>query len=327
MAARKTERLVNLTILLLSSRRFMPRDKIRRSVQGYEDLSDDAFMRMFERDKDELRKLGVPIETGSNDHFFADELGYRISRRDFELPPVDFTPDEATVLGLAATVWQQASVAGDTAHALAKLRATGIDLDIGRLTALAPRLSAREEAFEPLWQAVIDRRAVQFGYRGSDEVRTVEPWRLAWRTNSWYLVGYDRGRRAPRVFKLTRITDALRGIGEPDAFEVPDTESISQHASILAVRDQDLEAVLAIRDTRAPTLRRRGQPCAAPVPLPKGFQAYLVPFSSGNAVGEIASHGRDVVVLDPAGLRDQVVEHLRAVVRTHGQPDQARRHS
>ena len=106
--------------------------------------------------------------------------------------------DEATVLGLASTVWQQASMAEDTAHALAKLRAVGIELDAGRLTALAPRLSAREEAFEPLWQAVVDRQAVKFGYRTADEVRTVEPWRLAWRNISWYLVGYDRDRMAPR---------------------------------------------------------------------------------------------------------------------------------
>lgn len=320
MAARKTERLVNLTILLLSSRRFVSKEQIRISVLGYEALSDEAFMRMFERDKDELRRLGVPIETGSNDAFFGDEVGYRIPRRDFELPPVEFTPDEATVLGLAATVWQRASAAEDTAHALAKLRAAGIDLDPGRLTALAPRLSAREEAFEPLWQAMIDRQVVRFGYRGGAEARTVEPWRLAWRNNSWYLIGFDQVRQAPRVFKLTRMSDP-RPIGGPDAFDVPDDSSITEHTNILSGQDQDLDAVLAIRGNRAPALRRRGVPHEAALPLPSGFRAFQVPFSSSNAVGEIASHGPDVVVLEPADLRAEVVAHLRGVLRAHQVPD------
>ena len=111
MSARKTERLVNLTILLLSSRRFVPREQIRSAVEGYRGLSDDAFERMFERDKEDLRAMNVPVATGTNDSLFGDEPGYRISRTDFELPPIDFTPDETTVLGLAATVWQQASAA------------------------------------------------------------------------------------------------------------------------------------------------------------------------------------------------------------------------
>ncbi len=322
MAARKTERLVNLTILLLSSRRFLPKHHIRAVVEGYRDMSDEAFDRMFERDKDELRSLGVPIDTGSNDAFFDDETGYRISRRDFELPTIEFTPDEVTVLGLASTVWQQASAADDTTHALAKLRATGIDPDASRLTALAPRLSAREEAFEPLWQAVIDRQAVEFTYLGADELRTVEPWRLAWRTNSWYLVGLDRGRQAPRVFKLSRITGDVRTSGGQDAFEVPEDAVVTEHAGILTARTSDLTAVLAIRGERVPAMRRRGETCAAPVDLPAGFRAYRVPFTSGYAASEIASHGPDVIVLEPADLREQVVRHLRGVLRVHCRPDE-----
>ncbi|NLH68803.1 MAG: WYL domain-containing protein [Brooklawnia sp.] len=320
MARRKTERLVNLTILLLSSRRFVSREQIRATVEGYRGSSEEAFQRMFERDKDELRALGVPIETGSNDPLFSDEQGYRISRTDFELPPIEFTPDEATVLGLASTVWQQASMAEDTTHALAKLRAAGIEPDAGRLTALAPRLSAREEAFEPLWQAVVDRQVVQFGYRTADEVRTVEPWRLAWRNNSWYLVGHDRDRRAPRVFKLARMTGVPSTVGEPDAFDRPDEELISRHTTVLTSRVADLTALLAIRGARAPALRRRGAPAQAARPLPAGFHAYRVPFTSGYAAGEIASFGADVVVLEPETLRAEVVSHLRGVLRAHA-PD------
>ncbi len=75
MATRKTERILNLTICLLVSGRYLPKSRIREAVEGYHDLSDAAFERTFERDKDELRSLGVPIEVGSFDPFFDDEAG------------------------------------------------------------------------------------------------------------------------------------------------------------------------------------------------------------------------------------------------------------
>ncbi|MFZ2261590.1 MAG: DNA-binding transcriptional regulator, partial [Luteococcus japonicus] len=95
MAPRKSERIVNLTICLLSARRFLPKEQIREIVEGYNGLSDANFERTFERDKDELRAMGVPVETGHNETFFDDEPGYRIRRADFEFPPVEFTPAEA----------------------------------------------------------------------------------------------------------------------------------------------------------------------------------------------------------------------------------------
>jgi proteasome accessory factor B len=112
MTQHKSERIMNLAICLLMSRRYLEKTRIREIVEGYHDLSDAAFERTFERDKDELRTLGVPVETGSNDAFFPDEVGYRIRREDFELPAIDFTAAETAALGLAATVWESATQAG-----------------------------------------------------------------------------------------------------------------------------------------------------------------------------------------------------------------------
>ena len=175
MTSRKTERILNLTICLLVSGRYLPKSQIREAVEGYHDLSDSAFERTFERDKDELRALGVPIEVGSFDAFFDDEPGYRIKASEFELPPVELDADEAAVVGVAARVWQHASVAESTQSALAKLRAAGVEPDTSQLAALEPSVQAREEAFEPLWTAVLDRVRVSFTYRGSEK-RTLEPW-------------------------------------------------------------------------------------------------------------------------------------------------------
>src|SRR5690606_26091473 len=99
MTTRKTERILNLTICLLVSGRFVSKGQIREAVEAYHGLSDAAFERTFERDKDELRALGVPIEVGSYDPLFDDEPGYRIRPSEFELPPIDLTADEAAVVG------------------------------------------------------------------------------------------------------------------------------------------------------------------------------------------------------------------------------------
>ncbi|MEZ5201177.1 MAG: DNA-binding transcriptional regulator [Micropruina glycogenica] len=183
MAPRKSERIMNLAICLLLARRFLDKNHLREVVEGYGGLSDAAFERTFERDKDDLRAMGVPVETGSNSTLFPDEIGYRIRRQDFELPPIDFTAAEATALGLASQVWGTATLAEHTVSALAKLRAAGVDPDASRLSGLSPSIGAKEAAFEPLWQATMTRTVVAFGYRGVQ--REVEPWILTYRRGSW----------------------------------------------------------------------------------------------------------------------------------------------
>ena len=88
----------------------------------------EAFDRMFERDKEDLRELGVPLVTGSHSAWFEDETGYRIDRDAYALPDDERSPpEELAVLGLASRVWQQASLAGPAARALVKLKALGVE--------------------------------------------------------------------------------------------------------------------------------------------------------------------------------------------------------
>ena len=95
----RTERLVNLVICLLSTRRFLTAAQIAATVPGYEHDPEDprdheAFQRKFERDKAELRDLGVPLETGRLSAFDSID-GYRIARQDYELGEIELAPDEA----------------------------------------------------------------------------------------------------------------------------------------------------------------------------------------------------------------------------------------
>ena len=100
----KVERLTNLFIALLSTRGFLTAEKIRNTVTGYGDQSDEAFSRMFERDKSELRDLGIPVETGRTSVFDTVD-GYRIKRDAYALPDIDLTPEESAAVAVASKLW------------------------------------------------------------------------------------------------------------------------------------------------------------------------------------------------------------------------------
>ena len=185
MSKRKTERLLGLVVCLLSTRRYLTAEQIRAAVPGYPE-QDDLFKRMFERDKEDIRELGVPLETGVN-HPFDDDPGYRIRQQAYQLPELRLEADEAAVLGLAARVWRRAELAGAAAGALLKLRAAGIDAGPDGSDerspvpqGIEPRLGTPEPAFGPLWEAVRDRRPVTFSYRAAGrsdpQRRELEPW-------------------------------------------------------------------------------------------------------------------------------------------------------
>lgn len=312
MSSRKSERIMNLTICLLMTRRFVEREQIRDIVVGYQGLSDAAFERTFERDKDELRALGVPVETGSNSSLFPDEVGYRIRRTDFELPPLEFDAAETAALGLAATVWDEARLAEDAVRAVAKLRAVGVEPDTSRTSVLAASMGAQEPAFEPLWRAWLTRTRVTFRYRDRD--RIVEPWAMTYRIGSWYLLGFDRTRGEERLFKLSRVQNIPALRGRAGAYQVPEGDLGARFAA-LEPEPGHRQATIAVLPGTAAALIRHAQP-APGTAVPAGFVAYQVPLSDqDDTVGRIAEHGSDVVVLAPAELREAVVAHLRAIAK------------
>src|SRR3954452_7874649 len=229
MAAKRAERLVNLVIALLGTRQYVTAARIRATVPGYEqddgsDRADEAFKRMFERDKAELREMGVPLETGRTSVFDTED-GYRIARADYELPEITLTGEEAAAVGLALRLWESAQLAGAAQSALVKLRAAGVDVDPTRALPILPRLDSDEPAFEPCYAAARDRRVLQFDYRRPDEDaparRRVQPWGVVAWHGRWYLVGLDLDRQAPRQFRLGRVVGMPKAVGPADAFEPP----------------------------------------------------------------------------------------------------------
>jgi len=316
MSRRKTERLLSLVVCLLSARRYLTASQIRAAVPGYPE-SFDAFKRMFERDKDELRELGIPLETGTNSGG-EEEPGYRISRQAYELPDIRLEPDEAAVLGLAARVWRRAELAGAAEGALLKLRAAGIEAEDLTQPGIEPRLQTVEASFGPLWEAVRDRRPVSFGYlaagRSNPQQRQLEPWGVVNRRGRWYVVGHDRDRGEQRVFRLSRISGEVRFIGRPGSVSVPPGIDVRG-----AVRDWDNEPPpqpvcrLRIRSGAGYGLRRHAV-STAPDSEP-GWDVVEVHYSEiGWFSEQIASFGSDVVVLEPVDLREAVIGRLKGAL-------------
>jgi proteasome accessory factor B len=313
VSRRKTERLLNLVVCLLATNRYLTAAQIRRAVPGYPD-SDEAFKRMFERDKEELRELGVPLEVGTDE---GDEAGYRIPRQAYELPDLHLTADEAAVLGLAARVWQRASLAEAASGALLKLSAAGIDTHPETTVGIEPRVDTDDPAFPALWQAVRDGRPVAFDYqalgRTSGSRRRLEPWGVVSRRGRWYVVGHDRDRDAVRVFRLSRITSEVVGDGAAGTVIVPEGADVRAIAF-----DWDeapapaREATVRLRKGGAQGLRRWARDVRD---IDAGWDRATLEFRGLDRFAPyLARFADDVVVLDPPDLREAVIQQLKQVL-------------
>ncbi|WP_372729247.1 helix-turn-helix transcriptional regulator [Nocardioides sp.] len=319
MTVRKTERLLNLLIMLLVQRHYVSKAKIRGIL--YPEASDEAFEKMFERDKDELRSLGVPIEVGSMDAFFDDEPGYRIRPDEFALPEISLEADEAAVIGLAAKVWEHARLAEATTDAVRKLTALGVPLDVAALDIAEPRLTADEPSFDVFWEATQERQPVEFDYQRSGEAapgrRHVQPWGVVRYSGRWYVVGHDTDREQERVFRLSRVVGEARRIGVPGSYEVPPGTDVRAVAQRLAPPPSTSRAVLLVRRGSGHALRRNATTVTADVQGPDERTAWDRVVIERGGVGmadDVLGHGDDVLVEEPADLRQAVVDRLRATV-------------
>ncbi|HET9517501.1 MAG TPA: WYL domain-containing protein [Actinoplanes sp.] len=322
MSRTRTERLVNLVICLLSTRRFLTAAQIAATVPGYEHDPEDsrdheAFQRKFERDKAELRDLGVPLETGTAS-VFDSEPGYRIAHREYALPDILLAPDEAAAVGIAARLWQHAGLAAAASSGLAKLRAAGVEVDQQATLGVEPVVTV-DPAFAPLTAAARDRRAVTFAYRtpeGDDPaVRHLEPWGVVCWRGRWYVVGHDRDRAATRCFRLSRIVGAVRPDGDAGAFTPPtDIDLISHVSGHPGPAERSGRAWVLVAPGRAAGLRRWAAEC---VPGPDGDRLTLAYADADQLAANLVGYGCDVHVLAPPELREAVIQQLKEIVARH----------
>src|SRR5919202_420319 len=206
--ADRLERLTNLVAVLLETRRALTLEEIVERVPGYPEERESS-RRQFERDKATLREIGVPISVEAV-YAFDQDSGYRINRKDYELPALDLTPDERVALHLAVTAVRLEG--GEGRHALLKLG--GLEGDAAPPLAALPSVPALPALFD----AYRRRARVTFAYRG--QRRRLDPYGILFRNGHWYVVGRDPDREATRAFRADRIEGSVE-VGPAGAFEQP----------------------------------------------------------------------------------------------------------
>ncbi len=201
----RIERLLNLTAALLNAERLLSADQLRERVPGYPD-DKASFRRQFERDKDALRELGLPLtmEPLTFDNAAA-QFGYRIFPDDYYLRDPGLAPDELSALHLAARVVHVEGLEGAGAQWKLGLPSTVADSTEGLPVEVASgeTFVPANEALASIFSAIATGRVVHFGYRA--EPRTVEPGQLSFRNGHWYLAGFDTGRNDDRSFRVDRM--------------------------------------------------------------------------------------------------------------------------
>lgn len=318
------DRLFSLVLALLATEAGLLKSEILSSVRGYAERYDAAgqnanLERQFERDKDDIRELGIPLETVESPDRPGDNqaLRYRIPKGQYDLPDaVRFTPDELTLLGLAAEVWREASLSADSQRALTKLRSLGIE-PREPVIGYAPRLRVRDAAFEPLRQALDRRQTVRFRYfkpgEGAPRERTVDPLAVVLHEGRWHLHGYDHGVTAPRTFLLSRIIGPVEQVPgttfDPPPADIQDR--ILAELDELRLRNVADLAVSAGSDAEVRLGKRAvlGDEDAGVIRLHYTDAAAFA--------DELAAYGPEVRVIAPAELREAVRERLSAVVSAH----------
>ena len=309
--SRKSERLVNLTIALLATKRYLTKSEIFRTVEGYEGAP-EAMERMFERDKDDLRSLGIEIELGTFDPIFEDEAGYRITPSSYQLNLGELDGTDIALLSLAATAWSGAALERESTSALIKLASMGIDNDSETLSLLTPQVSGTDANFALVTDAIVRRSEIEFEYLGADlsrQVRKISPYSMRGQSGSWYLVGFDSEKDSLRTFRLDRIVSEVSVSKKVNSFEIPD--SIPDQST-----DETRElAILRVRKRRGHQLRSLSNLIEAreewdEITLPIVDVSWLIRI--------ILWHRDDVIVLGPPALRERVINSLKELRALHG---------
>ena len=313
MVSRKSERLINLTIALLATKRFITKSEIFKTIEGYEGSSESK-ERMFERDKDDLRSLGIEIEVGSFDPLFNDEAGYRIKQERYQLDLGDVTALEISLLSLAAQAWQGASLDDAAQRALVKLNSLGIAVDEENMPDSAPFFSDGGLDLPIITRAIAEHQILEFTYRNyelTDEVRRVVPIGLSTRSGFWYFTGVDQSIEEIRTFRFDRVIGTFTVKKGPKEFETPENFDSKR----IFERDIDNHAVIDIRRGKGTSLRALASSTKS---IGEWDQVQIPILDMRTLSALILWHGDDVYVHSPFELREIIIASLKELVKTHG---------
>jgi predicted DNA-binding transcriptional regulator YafY len=306
VSANRLERLLNLTAALLNAGHPLTSADIAEQVPGYPDPGEKAtFRRAFERDKESLREMGIPVELVEVPGSDPPEPGYRIRREDYALRDPGLDVDELAAIHLATAAVRMEGLPGT--EAIWKLGGAPTPAEDGATLAALPAIPQ----LVPLFGAVAVRAPVTFGYRG--ESRTIDPHRLSFSRGRWYLDGWDHVREADRQFRLDRIEGEVT-VGDAGSFERPRAPG----------REVTLPWQLGAEEPVQATLRVDADQAGWALDH-LGDAKVLEEAADGSVVVELTVTNRDAFrsfvigflehaeVLGPPELREELVAWLRSV--------------
>lgn len=322
MAPQKQERLINLYIALLYTNSYLPADKIRESVQGYgECASDEAFKRMFERDKADLRDMGIPIEV--HKWQWEEVEGYKIRRSQAELAPITLTTEESAAVSVAAQLWGSQELSNAVQGAVLKLRAAGVEIseDVPTIVSpLPPRNSGSETVISALKDAVDAGETVVFEHRPAGRAtlskRTVDPWGVVSHDGRWYFVGHDRDRNDVRTFRISRIAEGVKLSGSKALVPRPADRDVREIVRNAVLGEAQGTARVWVAAGRGRDVRHLGSVAESRELAGRAGDVIDVELRGSDWLARmIAGLGPDAVVLEPTELRDNVVARLQRVAQ------------
>ena len=312
--SRKSERLVNLTIALLATKRYLTKAEIFKNVAGYSGDA-EAKDRMFERDKDDLRSLGITIELGTFDPLFEDEAGYRIKPTSYALQLKDLDSLSIALLSQAVKLWREAALGESAQSGLRKLKSLGIESDIDSISELISVPLDAPEQLTDLIEAISERRRVTFEYLDQElksQLRTIEPYRLSNSRGYWYLIGFDKERDGIRTFRLDRFSSSVTTKGPSAAYEI-DLAALDEEEN--NAFDEILIATIGIRKGKAASLRSVATITEIDSEWDYAEVAYR---NEDQLIREILWAGENAYLISPAHLRESIVSFLKESVKLHG---------
>ena len=323
----KVRRQFGLILTLISYRYGLTKDEILSSVDGYKaqyeaantETKKESLSQVFERDKDEIRALGIVIETFSVEDAWGDNQNtrYRIVEEDYDFPSdVTFTGSEMALLRLAGEAWRSGSLSLDSRHALTKLRSLGITAS-EPLIGLAPRINADGAVFEAL-KDIMDRNGyASFLYLkpGASEptLRQAAPLALLNRRGLWYVLAFDHTAQAERTFLLTRITNLPKRSGS-QVHEPGNTDYAAQLEAELDAMDAQNIATVWVESGSDAAIRL----CASYGELDD--QGHLnIHYSDLDLLAdELTEYGSTVKTVSPEALGRALESRFTTIARAHG---------
>lgn len=312
--SRKSERLVNLTIALLATSRWLTKSEIYRTIDGYSgDL--EAKERMFERDKEELRNLGIEIEVGSFDPLFEDEVGYRIRPEKYKIQISNLSKLQFSLISVATQLWKGAVLGSQANSALLKLKSLGIESDTEGLSLQPKPLEVSDESIVHIIDAISSKKVISFGYTNKDSVsedRAIEPFGVGTKNGFWYVAGNDLERKEIRLFRLDRFSTPVKEQGRAGAFDPPEKFVMSE---LLQSQARIQNCRIKVRTDKAHALRKYSTLISTEADWDLLEYSYA---SRSQLLQDILWHRDDVKVIEPPDLVNELKDSLKKVEAAHG---------